>query len=62
MSQHQGTRGQCRTVRGAVFWESEHLGSGLVTATNSLGDNELGPLLPGASAYLYGKQQKLDKE
>lgn len=53
MSQHQGD--QCSTAGDMLVWESHHLGFGLVTATNSVGDNELGPLLSGVSAYLYAE-------
>lgn len=34
--------GQWGTVRDVVVWELAHAGSGFVTATNSVGDNELG--------------------
>lgn len=51
MSEEEGSP-RCHSIRGIVkpvgdlvVWEAGHLGSGFVTVTNSLGDNELGVCL-----------------
>lgn len=53
---------RCYSTRGPVQHSRRHSGLGVrppglwsCPATNSLSDNELGPLLSGASVYLYVK-------